>query len=175
MEVYELIGCTKQNVSYWSLHSYSTQARKSIFKVIENAKKLFALQEHEAEALANSAGLSLKFESGYIIDVLGYKGKLKTLCDKAIISERMLRRYKTETPTKQAILAQCLVMNKPLDEINLILNRYGYCLSDSIVADVVVKWHIFRSENRHNGEMLIFDINEVIAKMGLPMIMTRQN
>ena len=143
--------------------------------MICKASEIFGLDDEKAESLANSAGLSLHYEGGNIINVLGYKGKLKPLCDKAILSERMLRRYKTETPTKQAIIALCVVLNKPIDEINLILKRYGYCLSDSIAADAVVKWHICHSPNRTNGELLIFEINEVIEKMGLPMLMTRQS
>lgn len=143
--------------------------------MIRKAAEVFVLDDEKAEALANAAGLSLHYEGGYIITALGYNGKLKALCDKAILSERMLRRYKTETPTKQAIIALCVVLNKPIDEINLILNRYGYCLSDSIAADAVVKWHICHSSNRLNGEVLIFEINEVIERMGLPMLMTRQS
>lgn len=142
--------------------------------MIRKAAEVFVLDDEKAELLANSAGLSLHYEGGYIINVLGYNGKLKALCDKAVLSERMLRRYKTETPTKQAIIALCVVLNKPIDEINRILKRYGYCLSDSIATDVVVKWHICHSTNKANGEKLIFEINEVIEKMGFPMLMTRQ-
>jgi len=65
-----------------------------IHTVIIRAKSLFVLKDEETEILANSAGLSLQFEGGYIIDAICYNGSLKAICDRAMISERMLRTYK---------------------------------------------------------------------------------
>lgn len=172
--VYQLIGCTKQNVSYWAHHSYSTQSRKNIFKVIENARELFVLHEHEAETLANSAGLSLKFEGGDLLAHLGYTGKKNELCEKAMISERMLRLYCHKTPTKQTLTALAVSLGKSSEELDRLLHKYGYCLSDSIIGDVVVKWNL----NEYNGSLnksLIYTINGVLSEMGLPLLMTRQN
>lgn len=93
-EVYSLLGCSKQNVSYWDLHGDSTQSKHSVLSVIRQAAKLFELSGDDAEALANSAGLSLMFEGGDLIEYLGYKGRKCDLCRGAVISERMLRYYK---------------------------------------------------------------------------------
>lgn len=96
-EVYSLLGCSKQNVSYWDLHSDSTQSKRSVLNVIRQAARLFELSDEEEEALANSAGLSLMFEGGDLIECLGYKGRKCDLCRGAVISERMLRYYKKNT------------------------------------------------------------------------------
>ena len=61
-EIYAALGCSKQNISYWNIHSYSTQSKKSIYKVIHNAEELFQLSSMQAEALTNSSGLSLYHE-----------------------------------------------------------------------------------------------------------------
>lgn len=171
-EVYRLIGCTKQKMYYWQSHMDYGQIRKSVVEVIERASTTFQLSDDEAEWLANAAGISLDYSGGYIVDMLGYTGKLTELCDKAMVSDRMLRRYKTKAPTKQVILALCIVSNKTTDETDHILRNYGYCLSDCIISDVVIKWFI--GESGIDPDMLIFDINETLEKMGLPLLMARQ-
>ncbi len=93
-DVYTLLGCSKQNVSYWETHCDSTQSKSSIYSVIQNAAALFELNEAETEQLANSAGLSLCFEGGELLKRLGYEGKPCTVSKDAAISERMLRHYK---------------------------------------------------------------------------------
>lgn len=97
-EVYSLLGCSKQNISYWELHNDSTQSRRSVLNVIWRAAKLFELSPEQEEALANSAGLSLRFEGGSLIECLGYSGRKCELCEGAMISERMLRHYKKKFP-----------------------------------------------------------------------------
>lgn len=92
--VYSQLGCTKQNVSYWETRCDSTQARRSILRVVHGAKKLFGLTDDEAEKLANSAGLSLDYEGGSLMEILNYSGKVCELSANALISERMLRHYK---------------------------------------------------------------------------------
>lgn len=142
--------------------------------MIRKAIELFELSDTQAEALINSAGLSLEFEGGDIIEALGYKGKLRDLCRKAMVSERMLRRYRHEIPAKQTIIALAVVLGKSADETDSILRKYGYCLSDSIIGDVVVKWYLTIEQNETNEELLIFSINETLEKMGVPLLMTRQ-
>ncbi len=143
--------------------------------MIDQAKHIFKLSDTETEVLANSAGLSLQYKGGYIIDILGYQGKLRTLCSNAMVSDRMLRLYKKETPTKQVILALCVVLDKNINEINEILHKYGYCLSNSIISDVVVKWYIKTNSGKVSGKRLIFSINETLEKMGVPLLMTKQS
>ena len=93
-EIYTMLGCSKQNVSYWEIHCDSTQARGSIRRVVHGARELFGLADDEAEKLANSAGLSLYFDGGNLIETLKYSGKICELSANALISERMLRHYK---------------------------------------------------------------------------------
>lgn len=93
-EIYSILGCSKQNVSYWELHCDSAQAAGSIRRVVCSAAELFGLSESETEQLANSAGLSLCREGGNLLDILGYSGGICALGNSAMISERMLRHYK---------------------------------------------------------------------------------
>lgn len=93
-KIYSMIGCSKQNVSYWEIHCDSTQSKKSILRIVQSARELFGLTDNEAEKLANSAGLSLYSEGGSLIETLKYQGKICELSSNAMISERMLRHYK---------------------------------------------------------------------------------
>ena len=93
-EIYSMLGCSKQNISYWELHCDSTQAAGSIRRVVRSAEEMFELSEPEAEQLANSAGLSLCREGGNLLDILEYSGGICALGNSAMISERMLRHYK---------------------------------------------------------------------------------
>lgn len=96
-EVYSRLGCSKQNVSYWETHCDSTQSGRTILRVVRVAKELFILTDDEAEKLANSAGLSLNYEGGNLIEILNYSGKVCDLSSNALISERMLRYYKKKS------------------------------------------------------------------------------
>lgn len=40
-----MLGCSKQNVSYWELHAQSTQAKKSIIEVIHKASDFLGLTQ----------------------------------------------------------------------------------------------------------------------------------
>lgn len=93
-EIYSMLGCSKQNISYWELHCDSTQAAGSIRRVVRSAEEMFELSEPEAEQLANTAGLSLCGEGGNLLETLGYSGGICALGNSAMISERMLRHYK---------------------------------------------------------------------------------
>lgn len=141
--------------------------------MIHNAAELFGLEDGQAEALANSAGLSLESRTGSLLGRLGYSGKPKDICAAAGISERMLRNYKSKTPTKQALLAIVIALNFSVSEIDEILRSYGYCLSESLAGDAVVKWFVNNSRQNKNGSALLDEINDVLEKMGLPLLMTR--
>ena len=64
-----------------------------------------------------------------------------------------------------------LSLNMDIDDICSILKKYGYCLSESIAADMIVKWFI-KHWNGKNGNIL-FAVNELLEEMGLPLLMTR--
>lgn len=104
---------------------------------------------------------------------LNYSGKPKDLCAAAGISERMLRSYKSKTPTKQALLAIVIALNFSVPEIDVILRSYGYCLSESLAGDVVVKWYVNGSRQSKSGAAVLDEINDVLEKMELPLLMTR--
>lgn len=85
----------------------------------------------------------------------------------------MLRYYKKITPTKQALLAIAVSLNCGLSETDSLLRGYGYCLSKSSAADIVVMWFI-NNNTYKNGSLLLTEINIVLDNMGLPLLMTRQ-
>ncbi len=141
--------------------------------MIHNAYDLFELDNSSAERLANSAGLSNEYEGGSLIENLGYTEKIIELCKKAMVSDRMLRLYNHKTPTKNTVMALALATMKNYSEIDNILHKYGYCLSDSIIADIVVKWNVSNHNIKYRSIILLDEINDTLDKMGLPLLMTR--
>ena len=115
--------------------------------------------------------MSFEYEEGKILEKLEYQGKINQLCRKAMISDRMLRVYKYKTPTKQTLLALTVAMNKNSLEIDNILRKFGYCLSESILCDVVVRWYV---DNCDKNDNLLFQINETLENMGISLLMTQQ-
>ena len=93
-QIYTMLGCSKQNVSYWEIHCDSTQSGNSILRVVRDARELFGLTDDQMEKLANSAGLSFYSDGGNLFEILRYSGKICDLSANASISERMLRHYK---------------------------------------------------------------------------------
>lgn len=112
-EIYSMLGCSKQNVSYWEINCDSTQSGNSILRVVRSARELFELTDDEAEQLANSAGLSLCFEGGCLVEVLEYRGKVCELSANALISERMLRNYKKNSHKAGAYGNNALLKYEP--------------------------------------------------------------
>lgn len=85
----------------------------------------------------------------------------------------MLRNYKKGVPTKQALLAILIALNFSASDIDKILRSYGYCLSESVAEDAVVKWYAEHWGQRNDGARLLNEINDVLEEMGLPLLMTR--
>lgn len=69
-------------------------------------------------------------------------------------------------------MAIVIALRLSIDQQQKILRKYGYCLSDSIAADMTTKWFINNYPNAGGREILL-SINEVLEKMGLPLLMTR--
>ena len=69
-------------------------------------------------------------------------------------------------------MAIAIALNCSIDELRLILIKYGYCLSASIAADAVVKWYL-DTYPRASGKDILIEINETLQCMGLPLLMTR--
>lgn len=69
-------------------------------------------------------------------------------------------------------MAIVIVLELRIDEQQEVLRKYGYCLSESVAADMIVLWFSQNFPDR-SGKDLLNDINEVLEKMGLPLLMTR--
>ena len=143
--------------------------------MIHNAEELFQLSSMQAEALANSSGLSLYHEKIDLIPYLGYHASLKMLGERSLISDRMLRYYKMLIPAKQPLIAIAVSLGMPAKDIDDLLHKYGYCLSESIAGDAVVKWHTQSCKQcGRPKDNLLLEINTVLERMDIPLLMTRQ-
>lgn len=97
------------------------------------------------------------------------------LCEHSMVSERMFRYYKVKVPSKQALLALAVSLSMTEQAVEELLCQYGYCLSASVVGDVVVRWHLRQGiGEKKSGKMMLFEINVTLERMGLPLLMTRQ-
>ncbi|MCM1225948.1 MAG: helix-turn-helix domain-containing protein [Clostridium sp.] len=141
-----------------------------------NAAQLFNLSEYECEGLANKAGLSLLYDKNISLAVFLKDRTIKTgeLIRCASISERMLQYYmKGKKPTKQALLAIAISLDLPIDEIIILLRKYGYCISESLPNDAVALWYLKNYYTQINGVTTLDSINEVLEKLELPLLMTK--
>ena len=172
------MGCNKTDISRWksnpcSTHSLCVRAKISL---IFNAAQLFNLPEYESERLANKAGLSLLYDENISLTMYlkNYNIKTGELIRGASISERMFQYYlKGKKPTKQALLAIAISLNFSIDNICILLRKYGYCLSKSLPNDAVVLWFLKNYYTQKNGVMTLNSINEVLEKLELPLLMTK--
>ena len=175
-DIYSSLNCSKQNLSYWEKHFFSSQSRKSILKVVNNAAVFFDLSHSQAENLANKAGLSLSNKENGLCELLShYNGKFKTLYDDALISERMFNYCRQHEPTKQALLSISIILKLSLNETNKLLHKYGYCLSRSLPNDMVIIYFLETEKNTNNRVALLEEINNVLYSMDFPLLMTRMN
>lgn len=182
--MYEKLNCTKIDILRWKNNLYSTHAstRSHKIKVILKAVDLFHLSQEQAESLANKAGLSLLIYTKKQIEL---QDRLKILLKNCgsrqrrllysqAVSERMIQYYLTgKEPTKQALLAMAIILELPLTEMEELLRNYGYCLSLSLINDIVVRWFMDNKKNMKGAEML-YIINETLDTLELPLLMTKQ-
>lgn len=175
-DVYQLIGCTKTDISRWKYNSASTHAsvKKHKEEVIRKAAVLFELPEAQAEMLANKAGLSLRPHKNGLTELLAKCGReRRRLLYQTAVSERMIQYYIAgKESTKQALIAIAVLLELQLQEIEKLLEQYGYCLSYSLEYDLVIRWCL---ENRagSSGERLLYLINETLYGLELPLLMTK--
>lgn len=144
-------------------------------RIIINVAKLFNLSEYEKEKLANQAGFTLNRTNDFIdyLNLLIHLSskKHKNIYDKALISDRMYRRIKTDYhPTKASLLALAISLELETDKINLLLQKAGYVLSKSIAFDMVVRYLLENSKMTKD----LFYINQVLYELDLPLLMTRE-
>ena len=69
-------------------------------------------------------------------------------------------------------MAIVIALDFSVSDIDRILRSYGYCLSESLAADAVIKWYVNNSRHK-SGARLLNEINDTLESMGLPLLMTR--
>ena len=103
-----------------------------------------------------------------------YNVKSGKIVHSASISERMFQYYlKGKKPTKQALLAIVISLGFPVDEIDIMLRKFGYCLSESLPNDAVTNWFLKNYYTQKNGIMILNSINEILERLELPLLMTK--
>lgn len=172
------MGVDKRQVSRWKNNpaSGNTSGKCKKSEVITAAQKLFDLSTDETEVLANKAGLSVKSESDFITNfntiLENYKGSYRALCQEAGVDERMFRHLRAgKFVRKETLLALSITAGATFHDVQKVLRAARYILSDSLPADVVVKWML---NNCAGGEGLIQQINDTLYMLGLPVLMTRE-
>ena len=106
--------------------------------------------------------------------VSAHEGKISDLCEAAMVSERMFRYMKKgEHLKKESILAVLISMKCPAQYIIRCLNKAGFTLSESIIFDSVVLWSLENRNSNTKKTNLVYDINETLDSLGLPLLMTR--
>lgn len=176
-EVYAMLGIKKQHIFYWKNNPHSVQTKvMGKYKVIAKAGNVFKLDEQEKEILANKAGLSLLADGNFtahLAELLSvYPDKKSRLRDMAMISDRMFRYIKSgKFLRKEALLALGISLGLEIDRLQIFMQKAGYCLSDSIHGDAVVKWIL--TDGKLTRSNPVMNINEVLDSLGLPLLMTR--
>lgn len=139
--------------------------------MIAKAETLFNLSDKESEELAASAGISLTESDTYLYDVVGnyFKGTIRELCYRIAVDERAFRYYKAKTPPKNVLLAVCTVLGFNGCQTDYFLRKFGYCMSASVLTDVVVAFYLRKNTDR-NGIGVLNKINETLYEMGVPAL-----
>ncbi len=177
-DAYNMLGCSKDNISRWKHNPCSTHAsaRRLKLSVVQKTASVFQLTEQEAENLANMAGLSLcKRQSSLETFLARSNQKIHVMLEKAGVSERMFQYYRAgKDPSKQSLLAIAISLELPLEEIQELLRMYGYVLSESLPNDAVVLWFLKNYQNTASQNIsLIYSINDILQEMQLPLLMTK--
>lgn len=93
---------------------------------------------------------------------------------KSDISERMFYCFlKNKIPAKNSLLAICITLDMSLEEIEKVLFKAGYVLSNSIILDVIIKKLLKDEKIKLKGDRLIY-INNILFELKLPLLMTRE-
>ncbi len=167
------MGITKQRLYYWEIKNYATLPRKSVCAFIAKVKNLFNLNEKECGKLAASAGISLTKEDKSLYEVIFtvYGGSVRNLCNAASIDERAFRNYKYKSPPKQVLLAVCAASGLNAIQTDALIHKFGYCLSESVLTDIVVAFYL-RSNSADRGVKTLNKINETLFRIGIsPLVM----
>ena len=137
---------------------------------------MFELNKDESESLANKAGISLLADENfteYLRSLIEKSGcPSSELYNNAQVSERMFQYIKRGAlPSKETLLALAVSMSSGIDDVQDLLRRAGYVLSNSLPNDVIILWML---KNSANKTLLLQSINLVLHDFGLPLLMTRE-
>jgi hypothetical protein len=77
-------------------------------------------------------------------------------------------------PTKQTVLAIAAAMDMNLEDTRRLLKSAGYVLSKSVPSDAVILWLLFGNESNQSTIPLLFQINEILYALDMPLLMTRE-
>lgn len=172
--VYAHLGCTKTDITRWAQNPLETHGhtKKRRISVVLSAAELFDLSAEEAETLANRSGLSLHPRKNLLPKLLGHCGSDRRRRLYRVVSERMLQYYAAGTePTKQALLAVGITLELPREKLEGLLRSYGYCLSESLACDMVVRWYLDNCGTPTSA--LLDEINQTLDELCLPLLMTK--
>lgn len=169
----------KKNIYTTGKNILTTLKQKKIkYHVIHSAAQLFGLNYIEEELLANKAGLSMQLDSQFptlFSNILKKTPSYKLLYEQAQISERMFHHFKSNRiPTKQSLLALVITLGMSLEEINTLLPKAGYFLSDSLIYDKIIKHLLTTPQITKTPTKSVYLINNILYELELPLLMTRQ-
>ena len=144
--------------------------------LIQSAAKVFCLSEFEKEHLANKAGLSFHADKNFNLYFKNLFEKSDKSCreiyEEAQVSERMFYLIKSHrVPAKTTLIAIAIALNMNIDEIETLLQKAGYVLSESIAFDMIVK-RLIKNYKRITNRLI--DMNAVLYDLGFPLLMGRE-
>lgn len=151
--------------------------QKKRYLTVLKAAEIFCLSDEEAEHLANKAGLSLqqggrRLEMQKVLEQ--YNGRQNQLFAASNITERMLYYIKANrNPSKESLTALVISLGMETEEIQQILKTAGYVLSKSLPMDMVVLYFLEHRSEMDREMSLVWQINEVLEELELPLLGTR--
>ena len=102
-------------------------------------------------------------------------GDNSKLCESASVSDRMFRHIKSgKHLRKEPILALLIIMGLELEDVQIALKKAGFFLSNSLYSDAVVIWMLKNKSQYFTSSKLLDRINDVLASLGFPLLMTEQ-
>jgi len=115
---------------------------------------------HLGESLARLIGEFIRIRCGGKASELYKAAGVRRGTFQGFMSVSARKGDKVRLPNKKILLQLALAMQLRLDEVNELLQRAGYALSDSIPFDVVIRRCI--EEKVFN----VFDVNEILEREG---------